>query len=251
MSSQCQCLKRARLTDIVKRALGVFDATLYDGTVLDRDGEGIDWTGVRAVEPLTAQIDHDHSVLATVGHWTGIHVAGQRLRGTVTFAPAGVSEIADQVRRQVEAGVTSTISIGFRGQPQQARDGHRVWTNVELLEASFVSVPASPGARVDQKALRQWLRRAAADDTDVVLEITDDEPGVEFDDSVVRWLREIKARARLNPARQAGMLGEETVDFDPHDVAAAMCETVPRVLRDEVRHQVQRALNQLLRGRLD
>lgn len=244
-----QCLKRAALSEIVKQEDGIFAACLYDATELDRDGEGVDFANLRVREPLTAQVDHDHSVLKTVGQWTGIHVVGRRLRGTMTFAPPGVSDVADQVRRQVEAGVTSTVSIGFLGQPQQAKEGHRVWTNVELLEASFVSVPSSPGARVDAKALRQWLGRDGGGNLIELPDADDEGPVLDVADDVLRWAQQRAARRGRSAAHLIDR-DAPTFEIDRGALEAAVCEIVPRLLRDHIRETAQRTLNQM-RGRVD
>ena len=96
--------KTGKLTDVEPQGARTYGVTLYDATVLDRDGESVDVSKARAQEPLTLQIDHDRSVLRTVGLVRGIHAVGAKLRGTLTFAPEGVSAIADQVARQVQTG---------------------------------------------------------------------------------------------------------------------------------------------------
>lgn len=166
--------KTATLTQV--RALGdrQFNAVLYDASEgLDRDGESVDVTSVTAREPVILQADHSRSVLMSLGLVTGIHARGQKLRGRIEFAPEGVSETADQVYRQVAAGVTSSVSIGFLGTPTRSSGGHTTWKDVELIELSFVSVPSSPGAMVDRKALNAWLGRGPAEELVVTREDVD------------------------------------------------------------------------------
>lgn len=151
----------------------IYKLTLYDASEPDRDGETMDLLTVTAREPVTLQVDHNRSVLMTVGKVTDIHVEGQRLRGTVTFAPEGVSEVADQIARQVAAGITPSVSVGFIAQDFDHTTS--MYRGVEIIELSFVAVPSSPGARVDGKALTTWLGRADADDRIIVRD--DDDHG--------------------------------------------------------------------------
>jgi hypothetical protein len=245
-------IKQAQLREVEREGGRAFMTTLYDTSELDRDGETVDLATVRAREPLTLQIDHSHSVLSTVGLVTGIRAAGARLRGKLTFAPAGVSEIADQVYRQVEAGITSGVSIGFLGTPKQAAGGHTIWTAVEIIELSIVSVPAAPGARIDAKALRAWLGQdeAVPGLTDEpVLEIDDDLVELDVDESVMAWLRDVRARRPRTAAQRAGLV-EPIFDVDPVALREALRDSVRAGLRTVAQEAAQRALNQL-RGRVD
>ena len=84
------------------------------------------------------------------------------LESQIDFAPQGVSDIADQVCGLVKAGVINAVSIGFQPLDQEPLDPHdrRAGTRItraELLEVSFVSVPADKGAIVLE---RSFGRRA-------------------------------------------------------------------------------------------
>jgi hypothetical protein len=255
-----------------------FKVTLYDATELDRDGETIHLATVRVREPVTLQVDHDKSVLKTVGWVNGIHVDGMRLRGTLTFAPEGVSEVADQVYRQVDAGVTRTVSVGFLGTAKRAPEGHTQWTNVEVVELSFVSIPSSPGARVDQKALERWLasscRTSQHADGEMVLEIAGSEPAddvvliVQDDDPVSAMRREIAAaagtaagaaaRAALrargfavsDPPGDPSTRHGEVFVVDERMAQAVIAQTVREVVGSVVRDAAVSAIARL-RGRVD
>ena len=229
-----------------------FTVTLYDATELDRDGETIDLSTVRARQPITLQIDHDRSVLKTVGTVGGIRAEGQRLRGVMTFAPEGVSETADQMFRQVGAGVTTTVSIGFIGKHARAAQGHVCWTDVEVFELSLVSVPASPGARVDRKAMERWL---ATSGDDVAVEIDDEEAVLELADEDPAFRRDLGAqvRAATLAALRARGYGGGDPPIDPATRAhveglmrAAVREGLAVVVREAVESSIAK-----LRGRVD
>src|SRR5690349_20226379 len=108
-------IKTITLREVTARDDRSFGAVLYDAAELDRDGESLAVGDVRVRGPIPLQLDHDRSVLKTVGQIRDVHAVGKKLRGVLAFAPPGVSELADQVLRQVQAGITTTVSIGFMG----------------------------------------------------------------------------------------------------------------------------------------
>jgi HK97 family phage prohead protease len=75
------------------------------------------------------------------------------LAARVTFAPIGISSLADQIRALVKSGVVGAVSVGFDPidgvpiDPKRPRGGQRI-TRWALLELSFVSIPADTGAKV-------------------------------------------------------------------------------------------------------
>jgi HK97 family phage prohead protease len=97
------------------------------------------------------------------------------LEAQVDFAPAGISDIADQICGLVKAGVINAVSIGFKPldlEPINQKD-RRAGTRIirsELLEVSFVSVPADQNAIVLERArptaaasaVRKWAARQHA-----------------------------------------------------------------------------------------
>lgn len=225
-------IKTVPLGGVAKSSDGEYFATLYDASELDRDGESVGVASVTARESISLQIDHDHSVLRTIGVVTNIRAHGKRLRGRLQFAPEGVSEVADQVRRQVAAGVTGSVSIGFMAEPVKAKEGHIIWRNAELLELSFVSVPSSRGARVDRKALSRWLGSRGSSrldhvDGDEIIEVVDDGDYIEIIDD------------------EAG----DVIEVDELDLAQVVAAATLRGLCEEIEDGVGRALD-YRRGRV-
>ena len=94
-----------------------------------------------------------HDADKPIGNVETIEVAGDDIKARVRFAPLGISAQADETRGLVKAGVVRAVSIGFdplEGEPldrNKPKGGQR-FTDWELLELSFVSVPADPGAVV-------------------------------------------------------------------------------------------------------
>jgi HK97 family phage prohead protease len=91
---------------------------------------------------------HDHN--APIGTWSNVRQIGDQLLGTFKLAAAGTSSEIDAIREMVKQGILRAISIGFNAfkyQEDEQYDRH-TFTDIELLEASLVSVPCSPGALV-------------------------------------------------------------------------------------------------------
>ena len=85
----------------------------------------------------------------------------------IQFAPPGVSAVADETRGLVKSGVMSALSAGIMPsevEPLDARNprgGVRI-LRCELLEVSFVAVPADTSARILQRSYRTAAVRAAS-----------------------------------------------------------------------------------------
>ncbi len=136
-------------------ALGENEVEVIISTsALARDGHilepaGCDLTNYRANPIVLWQ----HNPDVPVGRAADLTVEGDKIRARVTFAPFGISPKADEVRGLVKNGIVSGVSVGFDVSdsepldPQKPRGGQR-FTKWELLECSFCSVPADPGAAV-------------------------------------------------------------------------------------------------------
>jgi len=164
--------------DIGERECGVIASTRNlgrDGMVVEPSG--IDLTSYRR-NPIVL---FNHSPDSCVGTTTAIGVDKGDLAARIQFAPEGASALADQICSLVKAGVVQGVSIGFDPKesqpldPQRPRGGQRI-TRAELLEISFVAIPADYGARVVQRSFgnsaalfralpaipRPFVQRAAA-----------------------------------------------------------------------------------------
>jgi HK97 family phage prohead protease len=98
-----------------------------------------------------------HDPGSPVGRAEGIRVNSDAIAARVTFAPAGVSPKADEIRGLVKSGIVNAVSVGFEpidGVPLDPRRPHggQRFTRWELLECSFVSVPADAGATVTARS---------------------------------------------------------------------------------------------------
>jgi HK97 family phage prohead protease len=194
-----------------------------------------------------------------------VRVVGHALRTVDEFPPPGIYPLADQVHDLVRAGFITSKSVGFRPLAWTPNDeGGRNYTRVELLEHSYVSVPANAEAVVtakqrgvrDRAALDRFF--AAPRGSDVVLLLDDDEPETFLVDPVALVLathgvldplvrREVDAglrRAGLGHALDEDVVvvlnddAESVVVVDPADVTAALDAALAPVIQRAVRHGI-------------
>lgn len=123
---------------------GSFEVILSTPTK-DRQGEVV---ATKAFEPLPASIpvhvDHNHSYAALVGR------AVPRYEGAILLARGHytASALAQSVREDVKAGNLDSVSVGFANPVRTSINGIPTVTKGELVEASFVSIPANRDTRV-------------------------------------------------------------------------------------------------------
>lgn len=147
---------------------GAISGVAWDFKGPDRIGDIIEKGAfVDAALPMPMLFGHDMN--DPIGTWDtaeekddGLHIAGKMLVGEVARAR--------EVRSLVKAGAVRGISIGFVTKKATSRKGGgRTISKLELLEASLVTIPMHPGARVTSAKsavqaimLATALNRAAA-----------------------------------------------------------------------------------------
>lgn len=98
-----------------------------------------------------------HNPDAPIGNAENIAVTANQITARVRFAPPEVSAKAREILGLTKAGVIRAVSVGFDAiegeplDPNQPRGG-QCFSDWELLELSFVSVPADTGAVVTARA---------------------------------------------------------------------------------------------------
>lgn len=81
-------------------------------------------------------------------------IKGDAVVGVITFAPSGISPLADEMCGLYKSGVMKAVSVGFQPiESEPNKDGGELFKQWELLELSCVSVPCDPGAIVTARAL--------------------------------------------------------------------------------------------------
>ena len=136
-----------------------FIATLITGA-LDLEG---DRTLAKGVQPASGTIPllWQHSAPALVGK-ADYRVVGEKVVIRCTFMPVGTSPEVDLARAAVKGGFATGVSAGFQVLQSSPIKGTRgkVYEKILLLEASIVSVPADPSARVTARHLSENPDRA-------------------------------------------------------------------------------------------
>jgi HK97 family phage prohead protease len=122
---------------------------------MDRDGEVIEargWDLKNYLKNPVVLYAHDYRSLP-IGKATSVKVKDGKLVSHIEFSPPDVNEFGDAVRRLVDWGALSAVSVGFI--PKEWQDGKddskgkepkRRYTKQELLEQSIVPVPSNPNA---------------------------------------------------------------------------------------------------------
>jgi len=136
-------MNKLYLKAVVKKDEGKI-TVIASNSSIDRQGESIDQKGWDLTNFLKNPImlwAHNYDELP-LGVWDNIRVTDRGLEMDANFASKEANPKAENVRLLVEEGIEKTVSVGFI--PQE-RDGHII-TKAELLEVSFVPVPANPEA---------------------------------------------------------------------------------------------------------
>lgn len=116
---------------------------------LDRHGEVIpidSWM----LEPFRAAprmlLDHDHRVEKIAGKWDNVRIEGGKLLMEPQFHD--FTPLAKAAKQMVEEGFLDTVSVGFIPHEVEDQMTHELKPMNELIEVSWVTVPANPSARV-------------------------------------------------------------------------------------------------------
>ena len=168
---------------MLKRLLPATISTLSDDEVEVVMSTGAIARDGHILVPQGAQLDNyranpvvlwQHDAKVPVARASDIRVAGNDITAKITFAPLGVSPDADKVRGLVKSGIVNAVSVGFDpidGDPLDPRRPYagKRYTEWELLECSFVSVPADTGAIVTARdaPLEGWLKRGLYEVSDL------------------------------------------------------------------------------------
>lgn len=119
-------------------------SVLASTATIDRQGESIDQAGWELLNYMANPVmlwAHNYGDLP-VGKAEKIEVDARGLVAEGVFASAEANPLAAQIQKLYEEGILNTVSVGFI--PKE-RNGNII-TKAELLEISFVPVPANPEA---------------------------------------------------------------------------------------------------------
>ncbi len=131
-----------------------------DGIVLI--SEGVDLSSYKTNPVVLWQHDADRPVARAIQ----IGVSGGSLEALVQFPDEGISPKADEVYGLIRSGVINAVSVGI--DPLQVDDGSEGGQRIvkaEMLEFSFVSIPAVRGALITERAAQMPAERSTASAT--------------------------------------------------------------------------------------
>ncbi len=121
----------------------------------DRDDDELDPLGAVLPEPgetLPLLWSRDHQ--KPIGR-IALSATAQAVYGLATFAPKGVSQLADEICALVKQGVVTSCSVRLFGiEREPLPNGRWRFKKWQPVEVSAVSVPANPDANVIERSLR-------------------------------------------------------------------------------------------------
>lgn len=123
----------------------------------DREGDvievaGVDLTNYKRNPVILFNHRHDCPIARCIS----IGLNGGRLEAVAEFPPEGISDKADEVYRLIKAGIINCTSIGFIPKEWSFIDDDswaRRFAKSEMIEFSFVSVPANAEAMILERNL--------------------------------------------------------------------------------------------------
>jgi hypothetical protein len=120
-------------------------AVIMSDETLDRHGDvlSIDqWDLTKFMMSPRMLVDHNHEVSSIVGRWENTRIEGKQLVADANFHD--YTDLAVAVKKMVENEYLDTVSVGFIPKGP-VEDGGK--SSFELIETSWVTVPANPSAR--------------------------------------------------------------------------------------------------------
>lgn len=135
---------------------------------VDRHGdivevEGIDLAPYQANPVVLFMHDHKQPIARS-----SIQISNGRLEAVAQFPEPGVSAKSDEIYGLIKAGVISAASIGFLPKEWSYMDDKSPWngrkfTKSEMIEFSFVSVPANAEALVTERSLEDEIAKLVSE----------------------------------------------------------------------------------------
>jgi HK97 family phage prohead protease len=126
---------------------GSFNVVISTSDV-DRQGDSVKQDGwdlsFYKMNPIVLWA-HDYAMLP-IGMATSIEIKDGKLIAEGKFAPAEANPFAQQVRKLYDLGMINTTSVGFIPKEYDGQKSSKLIAKAELLEFSFVPVPANPYA---------------------------------------------------------------------------------------------------------
>lgn len=131
---------------------------------IDRMGDIIDQAGIKLdAFRRSPTVLFNHDADSPVAKALTIGIEGGKLVALVEFPGQGTSAKSDETYALIKAGVINSTSIGFAPLKYVPIDASKPYgglrfTSCELLEFSFVSVPANAGALITGRSVSKTPR---------------------------------------------------------------------------------------------
>ena len=126
-------------------------------------------------------VDHDRTLEKLIGVIERAWIEGSKGFCTIRF---GSSELAQQIKQDVEAGIINSVSVGYKVDDYEERSGTFFVTKWTGLEVSIVAIPADPSCTVQRSEERAEIERIRA-----IYEASQDSP-VDVADLVTRSIQD-------------------------------------------------------------
>lgn len=139
----------------------------------DRDGEvimvdGWDLKNYKKNPVILAGHDYRQPAIART---TKIWKENGKLNFRIKFPPEGDYPLADVYRKLYKGGFMNASSVGFWPQEWEDGDGqkkpYRTFKKAELLELSLVTVPANPSALVEERGIKEAVKKGVLKSEDI------------------------------------------------------------------------------------
>jgi HK97 family phage portal protein/HK97 family phage prohead protease len=139
-----------------------------------RDGWVVEPAGLKTANFLRSAaicFNHDYEHPVATPTAAALIEGGDKLEITIQWPPQGTSPKSDEVRSLVKAKVIRAVSIGFMPLEMEPLDPKEPWggqrvLSADLLEVSFVAVPADTGAVVTQRSPESSMSQRAGEGGD-------------------------------------------------------------------------------------
>jgi len=173
------------------------------GDIIEPDG----WRVENFLRNPVALVDHDYRVSSIVGTVTDTWTEGDRFLARIRLAGADANPLAERVWQMLTAGLLRAVSVGFRPiRAEKITDEEGNWTGglrfveQELLEISWVAVPANPNAVVASTDSAAAEQRSTAPDEEQRDDADNDHEQelTELRDTLARWQLERAIRSAID-----------------------------------------------------
>jgi hypothetical protein len=162
-----------------------------------------------------------------LGKWVNVSVLDKRLVMEPDFAPADANPMAGYCQKLVEGGYQNTVSVGFI--PLE-RNGS-VITKAELLEVSWVPVPANPEALAF--AMRCGISKDVFDETPIEPDVIPEVEEVPVVTSEPEKTPEPTPES-VNEEKPVEIIEPAIVELDAIEIGDSILKTQPSAKTEEV-----------------